>query len=248
MSASIKQSTEEIYSRVCESLAKNFEKDTNLSRNANDKAPSDLGKKFANWLVAYIDVNNYSPRYVTLIKSAILYKMNNTSEGGIFDKTNTQEIINAISKVRSFNQYDLGGVAAKESHLSRSHRESKRMIPKTDWDLLIGHLGASRSNWGTQAQFMLAASVGCGARPIEWVCAKLVDENTIRIYNAKVKNVNALDKIRPGVFTESQFEKIDPQELSVAQEIDQYGDRTSYMDIWFEKDWRTLDYKRTTRS
>ena len=93
------------------------------------------------------------------------------------------------------------------------------MIPKDDWSTLINHFNMNPSKWGIRAQNMISASIGCGARPIEWISAHLIDDKTIRIYNAKIKNINAWNKVAPGAFYEGQY-TVPKSRLEMEQHIE----------------------------
>ena len=77
-------------------------------------------------------------------------------------------------------------------------RESGRMIPEEDFDILIKKLFGMKG-WGQRAALFLIAGVNAGARPVEWINAKWIDtdKTIIRFLNAKVKSRNAWDKVPP---------------------------------------------------
>jgi len=152
-------------------------------------------KDFAMWLITAVDSRDLSPGYRTMIKSAALHKMRNEMTG--------EDVDTAARIVNQWDPVNYRQVNGDEEPKRRS-RASKRMIPKKDWSILINHFNMRPCKWGNRAQSMLSASIGCGARPIEWVYAHLVAEDTVRIYDAKIKNINAWNATQPGRFREGK--------------------------------------------
>ena len=97
---------------------------------------------------------------------------------------------------------------ASEVRTSARAREPGRMLPEADLnrlsETLLGMGGAG--DWGARTQRMLIASIGTGARPVEWPFAKWIDEekNILRIFSAKVKKSNAWDRVPPLAFDEDE--------------------------------------------
>ena len=157
-------------------------------------------KDFALWAVSTVEAGNFSASYKGTIRAALIHCMKEQSDGE-----------DAMAAVRMIDLWEISSIPSKDQAAktdkgaSRRSRENRRMIPKEDWSTLINHFNMNPSKWGIRAQNMISASIGCGARPIEWISAQLIDEKTIRIYNAKVKNINAWNKVAPGAFYEGQY-------------------------------------------
>jgi hypothetical protein len=157
-------------------------------------------KDFALWAVSIVEAGNFSSSYKGTIRAALLHSIKEQSDGE-----------DALAALRMIEIWEITSIPKKQKEDSeiegeqRRTRNNRRMIPKDDWSTIINHFNMNPSKWGIRAQNMISASIGCGARPIEWISAQLIDESTIRIYNAKVKNINAWNKVAPGAFYEGQY-------------------------------------------
>jgi len=157
-------------------------------------------KDFALWLVSNVETKDFSASYKGTIRAAALHS--------IKEQINDDE---ALIAHRMIELWDVSTISQKTTPSNvntfeqKRTRANRRMIPKDDWSAIINHFNMNPSKWGIRAQHMISASVGCGARPIEWIGAQLINDNTIRIYNAKIKNINAWNKVAPGSFYEGQY-------------------------------------------
>lgn len=212
----LKASSEALYSRNLARLQRDYIVEKRIPEGTEIN-----WQDFIFWATQTFGSKPYSRKYLILLKSSILFGIDR-------DLGNPSAKI-ARPLIASWNPPSEPTNEIKPS--DRRTRPSARMIPKEDWESLINHLGSKKTQWGYRAQFMIAASVGCGARPIEWVRAKLVDDNVIRIFGAKVKVSNAWDRVKPGVFTEAEFE---PFPENILSEDATPEEVQSAMDIWFE--------------
>lgn len=112
-------------------------------------------------------------------------------------------------------------------------REKGRMIPEKDfWK--IHYKLMTMKDWGIRAQHLMLAGLGSGARPIEWVNAKWINEpnGILRLQTAKVKNINAWNNVPPMFFGEEDDEN--PPEFSRAY-INQFRNKIDQLDLLSEQ-------------
>lgn len=189
----LKRSSSTKYQTTFETFLRHYRRTHQLDENWMPQSENDW-EHFCRWLIDACTDQQYSKNYSMLAKSAVIFMA--TKLGG----TGAQKGIDII------NHWRLQETQPTDSRAQRKSRPSARMIPKEDLSAIIDYFNRHRSKGNMRAQAMLLASVGCGARPVEWVRAQLVADNIIRIYNAKVKNINAWNKVRPGIFTEYELE------------------------------------------
>ncbi|MDM7322077.1 MAG: hypothetical protein P3W87_002080, partial [Gammaproteobacteria bacterium] len=165
---------------------------------------------FANWVIQHTSQNAYSSSYKMLLRSALLYQFEKGTPASILNPP--EDIAWARTVIRNWH--------IKEPHhddedtlpSKNPSRPRARVIPKDDWLLLIKALRRNPGLMSQYARILLIAGVGCGARPFEWITSFLVSKNTLRIYNAKIKLRNPLERIPPGIFTEYELEN--PEKLN----------------------------------
>lgn len=206
--AQVKNSTREKYAATYGSYKARFAIEENIPEDGQFP-----WREFAMWTIATVEGGDYSIHYKKLIRAAFIHqiKENESSEGAM---TAARIIEHWVIQERQ--------VVGEPQEKQRRSRKSRRMIPKEDWSILINHFNKNPSKWGIRAQNLFSASIGCGARPIEWIYAHLVGDRTIRIYNAKVKNVNAFNAVNPGAFSEgvnSMQESRNKIERSIEEKI-----------------------------
>jgi len=128
MTKELKPSTLHVYNRVFNAVAAEFSLAKGIPQEQVN--PEDL----VHWVITKNDREPLSKRYNILTKSALLYRIEN-SRWSNKDK--------ALELLREWNPQ----TESKLSPGNKRKRESKRMIPKEDWEALTGHLGSSQSFW-----------------------------------------------------------------------------------------------------
>lgn len=210
VTTNVKTSTSDKYARIFNSLLRRYHEDGHAS-----KEGAIDWDNFARWSINYAESQSYSANYRRLVRASLLFSLASIQE-------ETAPIGYKLTERWEPSDPDEEESEQEEFSAERRTRKSARMIPKEDWSNLINYFNTRRSILNMRAQVMLAAGVGCGARPIEWINAKLVADNVIRIYTAKIKNKNAWDKVKPSVFTESEFEN--PADiLSIVEDVESIG-------------------------
>lgn len=103
--------------------------------------------------------------------------------------------------------------------LRRRRRTTGRTIPKNDWECLANYFesNSNRTIGNIRAYFFILATIGCGARPIEWIHAQLIDDKTIRLYTAKRRDTEKWEKIASR--TDLELEKMIQYEANIETEI-----------------------------
>lgn len=219
--AEIKPSTRSKYQSVIKTLLNTYKTqhpDGNISAESNnftENQESSQGQ-LATWVIQHTIKNKYSKSYAVLVKSAMTQYLR---EAGL---QKDLEILSAWDPRKS---------TATQNAENRHSRPSKRAIPKEDWVKLIDYFNTKTGLTAMRAQSMIAAGVGCGARPIEWILARLVDDYTIRIYTAKIKNVNAWDKIRPGVFVDDIDAAEEISYIAPAKDLEEFERRLEQLGL-----------------
>lgn len=195
----VKHSTLEKYQRTFNLLVSRYRQDRFIQEtNQIDWVD------FVGWMIADATSRRLSPSYTQVLRSCSIYFLSGMNQANSALAAEYASRWDFHSKANEIHGEDESPAVVN----ARGRRPSKRMIPREDWSLLINHFNKSRSESARRAQMMIAAGVGCGARPIEWLNAKLVSENVIRIFTSKVKNSNAWDRVAPGVFTEFRDENL----------------------------------------
>lgn len=196
----IKLSSRKMYRAVIQTFEKEFRQASSIPEEA-DIDP----EKFVLWCIENASARPLSNAYRSLIRAALIHQYNNSEDG-------REAAMRAIYWRIAADETPAHWNADENGYSPRASRPSQRTIPREDWSLLINYFSSQKSILAMRAQMMLAAGVACGARPIEWIHAKIIAPQTIRIYTAKVKNINAWDRIKPGVFLEDES----PQESDAA--------------------------------
>lgn len=197
----LKASTVAHYKRVIKIIEKSA-----LARMQNDEfdQPSNIS---GSDLIYELHINAKKLKLTTLIvyRNALLYK---------FKEEKNFKLMSMLYQFALIPRLKL--VAGKGN---RKSRQKGRMIPEADFWKLHHQLGGMK-NWGSRAQLLLEAGLASGARPVEWVNAKWVDKTNgvLRLQTAKIKNINALNRIPAMYFgelsAESDFENYEPSFFS----------------------------------
>ena len=188
----IKLSSQKMYRAVIQTFEKEFRQASSIPADA-DIDP----EKFVLWCIENASTRPLSNAYRSLIRAALIHQYSNRADGRF-------AAMRAIYWQIATEETSVHCDADEEGYSPRASRPSQRTIPREDWSLLINYFSSQKSILAMRAQMMLAAGVACGARPIEWIHAKIIAPQTIRIYTAKVKNINAWDRIKPGIFVEEE--------------------------------------------
>lgn len=146
-------------------------------------------------LVHHIEQNPLGHKIATvrLRRSALMYVLNNIEEK---DEASIQALEYLGKNVKMENAIPGKGTP--------NSRNPGRMIPVQDYIKIIDQLEYMRKKWGVLTLAFLQSTVASGCRPAEWVKAKWTDKEKthLRVFNSKVKNINAWDKVNKGVFGE----------------------------------------------
>ena len=139
------------------------------------------------------EVTKKKPGTINMARSALLWTFLRDKPHGWQD---------AYHRLYRMRQENVRGTGPEMDEDSKRTRIPGRIIPEADLNILLNEL-ATMNPWGPSSQWFLMARVASGARPAEWLDAQWADEEqtVLRIYNAKVKAVNAWHNIPPMTFS-----------------------------------------------
>jgi integrase len=173
------------------------------------------------------DIGVNRPKTANLERAAIIWGI------GTMRKPGWADAYTRMVQIRQMSLY--GDQSGGEDGFARKTRTPGRMIPEEDMKILMNKL-AGMGRWGPRTQWFLISGVASGARPVEWPDAEWADqEKTIlRLFTAKVKNNNALDKIPPMTLTAIDHDN----------EVDRMWDARAARGVEGAPSWYSVDFER----